>query len=151
MRVILDDDEVSSDEDEPLQKRLRQFSSTRPVVLDEAAAVDKEATDKRAVEEATAKRANEERATVKTATAEEVAAKLRMRPQELPGARRPLTRRPWRSGPIGLQLQVAPPCLPNVPTGVFGNLSLSSFLSPFSPFFVGLHSLITLFAQVLSL
>jgi hypothetical protein len=125
------------------------------VVLDEAAAADKEATDKRAAEEAMVKRAAEERvteeATVKTATAEEVAAKLRMRPQELPGARRPLTRRPWRSGPRGLQLQVAPPCLPNVPTGVFGNLSLSSFLSPFSPFFVGLHSLITLFAQVLSL
>jgi hypothetical protein len=146
MRVILDDDEVSSDEDEPLQKRLRQFSGTGPVVLDEAAATDKEATDKRVVEEAMAKRATEERATVKTTTAEEVAAKLRMRPQELPGARRPLTRRPLRSGPRGLRLQVAPPCLPNVPTGVFGNLGLSSFLSPFSPFFVGLHSLITLFA-----
>jgi hypothetical protein len=30
---------------------------------------------------------------------------------------------------------VVPPRLPNVPTGVFGNLGLSSFLSPFSPFF----------------
>jgi hypothetical protein len=106
--VILDDDEVSSNEDEPLQKRLWQFSGTGPVVLDEAAAADKEATDKRAAEEAMVKRAAEERvteeATVKTATAEEVAAKLRMRPQELPGARRPLTRRPWRSGPRGLRL-----------------------------------------------
>jgi hypothetical protein len=49
------------------------------MVLDEAAAVDKEATDKRATEEATAKRAVEERAmeeaAVKAAATEEVAGK----------------------------------------------------------------------------
>jgi hypothetical protein len=45
-RVVLDDDEVSSDEDEPLQKRLRQLSGARPVVLDEAAAADKEVAAK---------------------------------------------------------------------------------------------------------
>jgi hypothetical protein len=66
--VIFDDNEVSSDEDEPLQKRSRQLSDARPVVVDEAAAVDKEAMDKRAAakraaEEAAAKRDAEERAT----------------------------------------------------------------------------------------
>jgi hypothetical protein len=50
-----------------------------------------------------------------------------------------------------MRLQVVPPRQPNVPIGVFGNLGLSSFLSPFSLFCVGLHSFITLFAQVLSL
>jgi hypothetical protein len=61
-RVILDDDEVLSDEDEPLQKRLRQLSGVGPAVHDEAAVADKEATDKRAVEEAMAKKATEEAA-----------------------------------------------------------------------------------------
>jgi hypothetical protein len=51
-RVILDDDEVSSDEDEPLQKRMRQLSGARPVVLDEAVAADKEATAKAVAAEA---------------------------------------------------------------------------------------------------
>jgi hypothetical protein len=50
--VILDDDEVSSDEDEPLLKRLWQHSGTGPTVLNEAAettaTTDKEAADKRA-------------------------------------------------------------------------------------------------------
>jgi hypothetical protein len=77
--VILDNDEVSSGEDEPLQKRLRQHSGAGPVVLDKAVAADKEATDKRAAEEAVAKRAIEERAakeaTAKAAVAEEVAGK----------------------------------------------------------------------------
>jgi hypothetical protein len=36
-----------------------------------------------------------------------------------------------------MRLQVVPPCQPNVPTGVFGNLSLSSFLSPFYLFVWG--------------
>jgi hypothetical protein len=44
--IILDDDEVSSDEDESLQKWLRQHSSAGPAVCDEAAAADKEAADK---------------------------------------------------------------------------------------------------------
>jgi hypothetical protein len=70
--VILDDDEVSSNEDEPLQKRLWQLSGAGPAVRDEAAAdkwVAEEATMKRSVEEATAKRAAVKRA------AEEAAAK----------------------------------------------------------------------------
>jgi hypothetical protein len=58
--VVLDDDEVSSDEDEPLQKRLRQLSGVGPVVLDEAAATEKEDVGKRAAEEATARQATEE-------------------------------------------------------------------------------------------
>jgi hypothetical protein len=66
-RVVLDDDEVSSDEDKPLQKRLRQLSGVGPAVLDEAAAADKEAADKRATEEATTKRATEEAAAKATA------------------------------------------------------------------------------------
>jgi hypothetical protein len=65
-RVILDDDEVSSDEDEPLQKRLWQLSSAGPAVRDEVVVADKEATTKRAVEEATVKRV------VKEATAKRV-------------------------------------------------------------------------------
>jgi hypothetical protein len=77
--VILDDDEVSSDEDEPLQKWLWQLSGARPVVLDEAVVADKEATDKRAAEEAVMKRVTEERATkeatMKAAATEEVAGK----------------------------------------------------------------------------
>jgi hypothetical protein len=79
MRVILDDDEVSSDEDEPLQKQLRQLSSAGLAVLDEAAAADKEAMDKRAAKEATTKRATEERAVeevmANAGAAEEVAGK----------------------------------------------------------------------------
>jgi hypothetical protein len=49
--VVLDDDEVSSNEDKPLQKRLRQLFVAGPTVPDEAAATtaaaDKEATAKR--------------------------------------------------------------------------------------------------------
>jgi hypothetical protein len=77
--VILDDDEVSSDEDKPLHKRLQQLFGAGSIVLDEAAAADKEATDKRATEEAMEKRAMEDRvmeeATVKVAAAEEAAGK----------------------------------------------------------------------------
>jgi pyruvate/2-oxoglutarate dehydrogenase complex dihydrolipoamide acyltransferase (E2) component len=81
--VILDDDDVSSDEDEPLQKRLRQLSGAGPTVLNEAAATtavaDKEAVNKRAAEEAAAKRDAEERAVeeaaMKAATTEEVVGK----------------------------------------------------------------------------
>jgi hypothetical protein len=62
-------------------------------------------------------------------------AKLRTGPQKLPGAHRPPVRHPQRPRLRGLRLQAAPPRQPNVTTGVFGNLGLSSFLSPFSPFF----------------
>jgi hypothetical protein len=68
-RVVLNDDEVSSDEDEPLQKWLRQLSSAGTAALDEAVAADKEVA-----EEATTKRAAEE-AAVKAAADEEVAGK----------------------------------------------------------------------------
>jgi hypothetical protein len=54
-RVVLDDDEISSDEDERLQKWLWQLSSTGPAMLDEAAVMttvaDKEAAAKRAAEQ----------------------------------------------------------------------------------------------------
>jgi hypothetical protein len=63
--VVLDDDEVSSDEDAPLQKRLQLSFATggsggsTPAVADVAAEMkattDKEAVDKRATEEATVK------------------------------------------------------------------------------------------------
>jgi hypothetical protein len=53
-RVVLDDDEISSDKDERLQKWLWQLSSTGPAMLDEAAVMttvaDKEAAAKRVVE-----------------------------------------------------------------------------------------------------
>jgi hypothetical protein len=82
VHVVLDDDEVSSDEDEPLQKWLRRLSSTGPsgpasAAPDEAAATtavaNKEVTVKRVTEEATERRAAEESA-VKRA-AEEAAVK----------------------------------------------------------------------------
>jgi hypothetical protein len=48
--VVLDDDEVSFDEDETLQKRLRQLFGAGPAMPDEAAATmaaaDSEATDR---------------------------------------------------------------------------------------------------------
>jgi hypothetical protein len=50
-RVILDDDEVSSNEDEPLQKWLRQLSSAGPTVLDKEA-MTKRAAEERATDEA---------------------------------------------------------------------------------------------------
>jgi hypothetical protein len=46
MCIILDDDEVSSDEDEPLQKRLQQLSGVGLAVRDEVAITDKEAVVK---------------------------------------------------------------------------------------------------------
>jgi hypothetical protein len=84
--VIHDDDEVSSDEDEPLQKRMRLFSCAggpsrpAPTVPDEAtttkAEVDKEATEevmlKRAVEEAVEKVAADKEAIDKRITDEAV-------------------------------------------------------------------------------
>jgi hypothetical protein len=45
-RIILDDEEVLSDEDESLQKRLRQLSSAGPAVRDEETVTNKEAADK---------------------------------------------------------------------------------------------------------
>jgi hypothetical protein len=149
-RVILDDDEVSSDEDEPLQKRLRQLFGVGPAVLDEATATtdaaDKEAADKRATEEATTKRVAEERAAVeaaaKAATAEEVAGKTADEAAGAARAHRPPTRRPCGSKRLH----------PASQTSLQGCLEIS-VCPAFSPFFfsVGLHSLITFFAQVLSL
>jgi hypothetical protein len=73
---------------------------------------------------------------------------LWMRPQVLLGAHRPRARHPQRPGPRGLRLQVAPPHQPNVPTGVFGNLGLSSFLSPLFSFFCVASFSYYLFAHV---
>jgi hypothetical protein len=64
---VLDDDEVLSDEDEPLQKRMRQHSDIGPAVLNEVAVADKEVVDKRATEEATTKAAAAEDVAGKTA------------------------------------------------------------------------------------
>jgi hypothetical protein len=65
-RVILNDNEVSSDEDEPLQKQQWQLSGTGPTVRDEVVAADKEAmanqAAEEAAEEAAVKMAAEERA-----------------------------------------------------------------------------------------
>jgi hypothetical protein len=58
------------------------------------------------------------------------------RPQEQPGAHRPLAKRRQRPGRRGLRLQVAPPHRPNVPTGVFGNLGLPNSPPLFSSFFL---------------
>jgi hypothetical protein len=103
MRIILDDDEVSSDEDEPLQKRLRQLSGVGLAVRDEAAVADKEAVDKWVVEEAAMKRAAEERATEEAAmkrAAEERATEEAAEPGWQCVMRWPrLTRRPQTSGP----------------------------------------------------
>jgi hypothetical protein len=75
--VILDDDEVSSNEDEPLQKQLRQLSGSGPTVRDEVAAdkwAAEEATMKRSMEEAAVKRAAAKQA-VEEATTKRVAVK----------------------------------------------------------------------------
>jgi hypothetical protein len=74
-RVVLDDEEVSSDEDEPLQKRLRQHSGAGPTVLDEAAVADKEAADKRAAVKRAAEERAAEEAAARAVAAEEVAGK----------------------------------------------------------------------------
>jgi hypothetical protein len=146
MCVVLNDDEVSSNEDEPLQKRLWQLFSAGPMVLDETAAstatADKEATYKRAAEEAamkraaeeaTVKRAMEERAaeeaTTKAAAAKEVAGKTA---NEVAGAAEGSPAPGQAPSVAGAKRAAAPPHQPNVPIGVFGNLSSSSFLSLFS-------------------
>jgi hypothetical protein len=90
MHVVLDDDEVSSDEDEPLQKRLRQLFGTGPTVLDEAVVADKEVVDKRAaekrvMEEAAAKKATEERV-VEEAAAKDATAGVSPAPDQVPSA-----------------------------------------------------------------
>jgi hypothetical protein len=78
--VILNNDEVSSDEDEPLQQRLQRLSGVGPssAMLDGAATMtattDKEAVDRRAAKEAVAKMAAKE-AVVKASTDEEVTGK----------------------------------------------------------------------------
>jgi hypothetical protein len=85
VRVVLDDDEISSDEDVPLQKRLWLSSAvggsrgSAPVVADVVTAMkataDKEATDKMATEKATVKVATDKDATDKRAAVKEVAGK----------------------------------------------------------------------------
>jgi hypothetical protein len=78
VQVVLDDGEVSSDEDAPLQKRLRLSSDvggssdSAPAVPDVAVAMKKEATDRRAIEEAVVKVENEKEAIDKRAIEEAV-------------------------------------------------------------------------------
>jgi hypothetical protein len=110
--VVLNDNEVSCDEDETLQKRLRQLSGSRPAVLNETAVADKEAADKRTVEEAAVKWAAEERAVEESAVknaveeraAEEVVSKAATAEVAAAGAKRvatpsgstPPAKRPYR-------------------------------------------------------
>jgi hypothetical protein len=156
MRVILDDNEVSSDEDEPLQKRLRQLSGAGLALLDEAATADKEAVGKRATEEAAVKRAVAERAaeeaTVKAGAAEEVAGKTTDEATGATGG----SSAPGQAASVDVAKRAATPSGSTPPAKhpcrvvwkpQFSQLSLHLF----SFFCVGLHSLITLFAQVLSL
>jgi hypothetical protein len=122
-RVILDDDEVSSDEDEPLQKRMRQLSGARPVVLDEAVAADKEATAKAVAAEAAG-------AIGGSPGPDQAPSAAGAKRAATPSGSTPPAKRPYRG----------------VWKPRFVQLSL-----PLFSFFVWLHSLITLFAQVLSL
>jgi hypothetical protein len=81
--IVLDDDEVLSDEDAPLQKRLWLSSAisgssgsapaTAIVAAVVKAGVDKEVTDKRATEEAVVKEAADKVVTDKRAAMKEVA------------------------------------------------------------------------------
>jgi hypothetical protein len=74
VRVVYDDDEVSSDEDEPLQARLRSLflaggssslgTASPDVVVAVKAAGAEVATDRRAAEEAVAKEATDEGSSV---------------------------------------------------------------------------------------
>jgi hypothetical protein len=82
VRVVLDDDEVSSDEDTPLQKRLRLLSdagrssgsapATPSVAAAKKAAADREATNRRAAEEAAVKEVADKEAADKRAAEEAV-------------------------------------------------------------------------------
>jgi hypothetical protein len=109
-------------------------------VLDEAATTtstaDKEAIDKRATEEAVMKRAVEERAveeaTTKAVAAEEVADKI---VDEAAGAAGGSPAPSQVPIVVRAKRAAAPPHQPNVPTGLFGNLGLSSFLSSPPSFF----------------
>jgi hypothetical protein len=104
------------------------------------AVADKEAADKRAAEEAAMKRAVEERATVKAAAAEEVAGKTT---DEAAGAAGGSPAPSQTPSVAGAKRAAALTRQPNIP------IVCPAFSPP--PFPVGLHSLITLFAQVLSL
>jgi hypothetical protein len=109
-RVVHDDDEVSSDEDEPLQVRLRSrfpaggsssLGTASPVTVAAEAAGAEAAMYRRAAEEAAAK---------------EVAGRAHQSPARcLPPQRAPR----WR------RRQVAHLHRPNGPTGAFGDLSMS--------------------------
>jgi hypothetical protein len=155
-RVILDDDEASSDEDEPLQKRLRQFSGAGPAVLDEAAAADKEAMGKRAAEKATTKRATEERvveeAVVKAAAIEEVASKIAGEAAGAAGGSPAPSQAPSAAGakrdaaPSGSTLPAKCPY-----RGVWKHWFVQLSLPRFSFFVWGFILLLPLFAQVLFL
>jgi hypothetical protein len=121
--VILDDDEVSSNEDEHLQKWLRWLSSAWPsgpacAAADGTAATTAatdEVTDKRVAEESTVRRVMEE-AAVKAA-ADEVTNKTADEATGAFGDSPAPGQAPSVAGDKRVALQVAPPHQPNDPTG----------------------------------
>jgi hypothetical protein len=136
-------------------------------VLDEAAATDKEATDKRDVEEAATKRATEEDAVKRAAeerVAEEAAVKkvVEERATEEAAVKAAVAEAAGSAGgspapgqaPLGAGAKRAAAPIGSTPPvkrpymGVWKSRFVQLFLPPF---FVWLHSLITLFAQVLPL
>jgi hypothetical protein len=151
VRVVLDDDEVSFDEDAPLQKRLWLSSSAggssgfAPAVPEVAttmnATVDREAVDRRAAEEVAAKvaadkEATDKRATVKVAADKEATDK---RVTEEAAVKEASVGAAGNVSPPGQALssaadakRVAEPSGStlrlNDPTGAFENLDLSNFL-----------------------
>jgi hypothetical protein len=145
-RVTLDDDEVSSNEDEPLQKQPRQLSGaagpsrSRPAtiapdaVAAATAAADKEAADKRATEEVAVAKAIDKEAVKKVAADKEAADKRTAVEAIVKGAAAGATEDSPAPGQApslvaGTKRVVAPPRRPNDPTGAFGNLGIFSLFS----------------------
>jgi hypothetical protein len=110
--------------------------TVRDEVATTSAVANKEAANKRAVDEAVVKRAVEERdaeeVVAKAAAVEEVAGKTADEAAGAVGESPASSQAPTVDG---AKRAAAPPRQPNVPTGVFGILSLSSFLSSPPSFF----------------
>jgi hypothetical protein len=142
--VVLDNDGVSSDEDEPLQKHLRRRSGVggpsgsrpAPAVPDEAATTDKEAEVTSAVEEvvekvAADKEAAAEEAAMKVAVDKEIADKrtadeATVKEAVVATAEDPPAPGQTPSSVAATKRAAAPLRGPNDPRGAFGNLGLSS-------------------------
>jgi hypothetical protein len=102
VQVVRDDDEVSSDEDEPLQARLRSrfpagrsssLGTASPVMVAVEAAGAEAATDRRATEEATAKEAAGEGSSVPSQVSSSAAGAKRA---ATPSGSSPPAKRPYR-------------------------------------------------------